>query len=127
MPKYYYKVTDLNMGSCVIAAKGIKIKYYLSKWVEPKAKGSLIFVFEKLEEARDFIYSQASCYRIFRCLARNPKKCDIRIIGGIDYENISRSALKNFWTGKHTDFWKSNAPGGTYFAESIKLVSEVIK
>lgn len=54
MSKYVYKVMTKEMESCWVDDSDWKIKYKLNEWNEPKQKGTMIFVFDTLENAKKF-------------------------------------------------------------------------
>ena len=119
--KYYYKVL-FNMRS-VNGEEKLTFKYKVGKWIKPKIKGTKLFVFGTIRDARSVYYGD----KIFKCVVKNPEVG--KTIVDVNYlYSKSRAYLRSFFKGEELeDYHIDNAPFGTYVCDEVKLLKEVKK
>jgi len=129
MKKYFYKVLvyrafEKTLHSACISGPA-SITYKLNKWTLPTIKGSKIFVFEKLSDARSF----ANEYdKIFKCQVRNPKPIEKALNSDAFTNNRDIPKLITFWkrfSKKQDCQTRFVIPFGTSVVDAVKLLKEV--
>jgi hypothetical protein len=96
----------------------VYLTYRVGRIVRPRLKGSKLFVFRYLKDAKAFVRGHAE-QRIFVCEAKGVEKMPLRAV-------VSRDLIEKFWLTPNN--LGSNdtayAPRGTYGADSLKVISE---
>lgn len=125
----WYKVVDKRNGGRYSACRSdnfpeeYRVAYKLNEWVGPNIKGTRLFCFKNLEDAKRFkntIFSPKS-WTIYECDVKNPAK--VKYVA-------SPKFIKNFWKFKKLkrsilDFVSISCPDNTYSCSSIKLLRKV--
>lgn len=137
--KYFYKVLT-NGGSYVpLLSKRVRINYLrkgFGKWIYPKVKGTKIYVFKDLEQARRlrswYVSNGRDRKKIIKCEASNPKLCrTILEWSYLDIEELrGKRNLQDYISGLFTNPYhfagdvQKHYPG-TYEVEVVKMIEEV--
>lgn len=111
-----YKVTGASLES-VFAQNEWSLKYGVGELTKPTHKGSRIFCFDSLKNARDFTKKTLAgdCLRIFKAEAYNTIRQDSR--------SHLYDSLAKYWKGKAQKIL--DTPAGTLSATSIRLLKEL--
>ena len=100
-------------------ARSVAVKYKLNEWVEPKVKGSKLFVFGSKKAALK--YASHTSHKMFACEVREPKRGFIRM--SLLYGKLSNGSVKEFW--KCSLKRGVSTPSNTYFVSAVKLLKEI--
>ncbi len=118
--RYYYKV----VSPALISSRTrwwcerkqlidlVVLQYSTTEWIIPLLPNSKLMVFNTLKAALKFADPDE---RIFRCEVIKPRRAR--------YVSARSGFADKFWIGDAS--YLKPAPIGTYFADSVKLVSEV--
>ncbi len=93
----------------------IIVKYKPYEWVYPKLKGSKLFVFKKLADARK-ITRDIRREVIFQCRTKGLEK------GAWCGECVIEQDIKDFWLHK---LYYTLTPPGTYYADAVMITEKV--
>lgn len=129
MKNYYYKVLFYRAFEKTLHSASISgpasISYKLNKWTLPIIKGSKIFVFKKLSDARSF----ANKYeKIFKCQVQNPEIIKEALHSDSFTNNRDIPKLITFWkrfSKKQDCKTRFIIPSGTFVVDAVKLLKEV--
>ena len=125
--KYYYKVVHKEYGTAIKTRclsyfvnliDELSTEYKINKWVEPKLKGTKLFVFDTLKHAREW----SGSIQIYKCEIKNPGRRLFILCGMINVLEITEN-VENFWKNKKRS--KYSPPKGTIVCDAVKLIEEV--
>lgn len=112
-----------DLTSCVLGAVGYGLKYKTQRWRKPALKNSKIFVFDTLDNAKNFLnknwYTDKEKICIYECEVRNPEKAKKYAFYPMDHD------IEHFWKNVFYDVHIDEPPTGTYFADAIKLTRRI--
>lgn len=112
-----YKVVRIERDSLLSVNLKLPIHYRIGKWTQPKLKGSKLFVFATLENAKRFVNSYVYEMHIYKCEAigvSKPKYC-----AQLFHD------VKKFWIESLNKRELMIVPHGTRWATKIKLLTRV--
>lgn len=120
MTKKYYKILMRDMTS-INGANSFTIRYKLNEWTFPKIDGSGLYVFDNLENAKDFTLRESGIL-IYECEVVNPRK--IKKLISISY--LSTGYLNKLLETKkrhkkQSFYWLRDVPKGTVLCDAVKL------
>ncbi len=131
--KIYYKcvrVHNTQLTSYVISSRNsFCVQYKLDKWIYPSVSGTKLFVFETLEDAKNFTRHGYS-FAIFECNVINPQnKYSIFHCSKYNFVNLTivegmlrlRKQRKKF-----THLQIGDMPKNTVVCDAIKLTKGII-
>ena len=122
LPKVYYKVVSTYHNLSILCWK-YRIHYIVGQWVYPNLRGTKIFVFDNLEEAKKFAGN------IYECEVINPTpghKYNLFAYGcGINYDRIEQMLKLKLAKKKFTHLKMGFIPKGTVMCDAVKLIKQV--
>ena len=100
------------------------VEYIPNQWVYPKLKGSKLFIFPSVEDAKNCPGYDPLYHIIFKCEVLNPSK--------VPYEKFCMHSIELWWK---TKFKKKNpnkipyadwdVPKNSWWCDSVKILEEV--
>jgi len=134
MPRYVYKVISINGYSIHVRNPNWRVDYMpgSDKWIKPEQKDTWLFVFNRLQYARNFVKQNKKWLckdtRIFRCAFRG------RHTPSFTQGNCLSERLRGYWDNYDLNSRKRNIGKhgyndvgiqGTMFVREVRLISEV--
>ena len=126
MSQVFYKKVNLDSTSINGLPKW-SIRYYLNTWTYPLPDTDGLFVFDTLENAKNFPYGHA----IYECKVVNPRL--IKVIFDVvstDSPTRSTEGIGKFWKmrrqrKKPKDICLMSSPKGTYLCDAVMITQRV--
>jgi len=115
--KVVYRETDRLESYAGVAT----IVYEVGKWTRPQIKGSKLFVFDNLQDAKTFdhgAFRLNPCRAIYRCHVRGIEKGPRKWIAYCVEEDV-----RSYWRGAPSR--RMSSPKGTVCVGAVKLVERV--
>ena len=128
MKKYYKVVKSVNgrLQSAIQDKHYLKTYYCVDEWIEPKMKGTDLFVFDSIKTAKECIRRlEWPNVVVYECEVRNPKRTGIFFNFILSKEYITRAVKKRLNKKKYRYLVDSFVPRGTIFCSAVKLVRPV--
>ena len=113
-----WKVLSPNRRSCRAYNWGASkwpVDYPVGKEVFPRVEGTKLFFFKNKKDAEKFAYNWDI---IVPCIAKGATK--------VQWVGLRFTRLMEFWENRSKAQNKRTAPSGTWFAESITYLEEII-
>jgi hypothetical protein len=131
MTKYYKVVANIDnklQSACrhINFPEEFRVTYEIGKWIEPRVKGTRLFIFKDFDCAKKF--ASDNWGEVYECEVKNPRKDQVARLAFIHHFWIAvfearkkkvrfRDTIKNMLM--------YNQPNGTYSAIEIKLIRKV--
>jgi hypothetical protein len=117
--KVLVEVSDGTLLSCY-AAFGCKLTYTPNQWTSPTLKGSKLFCFTKLDDAKAFASTikAFATIAVWKAFATNIKPCHTVSGYAIPKDIVA------FWDHNPAGYYKGTPPPGTHFADAIMITEE---
>lgn len=113
----YYKVVTSDLKSSVVWSYNFGVQYIEGEWVSPKDDVSRLMVFDSLENAFAFRWSNGG--RVYSCEVEDPTPLE-----RVSASFITRY-IKNFWYSQVSDTLTRDAPKGTIGVKRVKLLERI--
>lgn len=116
-----YKVLTQKLHSATADTPKVRIKYSKTKVNKPKIKGSKIFAFKRLKDARNFI---SGCPDFIIYKAEASKIQTLKIV--LHHVVVNYLTVKAFWEDPDApDQWVSEPIDGTVLCDDLTLLKQV--
>lgn len=135
MSKKYYKVVNpLTLTSCCTNwhfPEQFRVKYKVGLWTKPTIAGTRLFVFNDLQDAKDFCAKNymTRSWDIYECVVKNPRKDVVANVKNIKefWEIVTkfRQKKKGGLRKAVSDILMDKQPTNVWSGTEVKLIKQV--
>ena len=130
---YYKVVKKSGLRSARTSERGFTTYYKVGEWISSPFKGSKLFVFDDLGQAKNFMYGffAGADEEIYECEVKGVYKGRTKFLATFSDFSTFTNLWKNFRNKKrfsqfiNTFGYKSNVVNNTVWVDEVKLIKKV--